>query len=238
MPQDEAPFSHERFSRSKKRRKRARKIGHFAVKVPFPARKKAHPRWISDDPVIKKENADATKHHPPGMSAGPQAAKPDPPRKIGSRRPTRRSPPSTTHNRATKSCNPREKRFEPRPVRQRPPLPKPHPGTKIPVVAGVGDPGSHSQNSRRPGPGASSRSAFRGAHATRLPVIAPSRSRTLTSSLQIIRDGGELLQAASRSATMSAAMISGAGRLALSSRASSFSQKMSRLILSRLISSS
>ena len=44
--------------------------------------------------------------------------------------------------------------------------------------------------------------------------------------------------AASRSATMSAAMISGAGRLALSSRASSFSQKMSRLILSRLISSS
>ena len=45
-------------------------------------------------------------------------------------------------------------------------------------------------------------------------------------------------RAASRSAVMSAAMISGAGRLALSSSASSFSQKMSRFTLSRLVSSS
>jgi hypothetical protein len=45
-------------------------------------------------------------------------------------------------------------------------------------------------------------------------------------------------RAAWRSSVMSAAMISGPGRLALSSRASAFSQKMSRLILSRLISSS
>jgi hypothetical protein len=44
--------------------------------------------------------------------------------------------------------------------------------------------------------------------------------------------------AASRSATISVAMMPGAGRLALSSRASSFSQKMSRLALSRLVSSS
>jgi hypothetical protein len=37
---------------------------------------------------------------------------------------------------------------------------------------------------------------------------------------------------------MSAAMTSGAGRLADSSRASSFTQKMSRLSLSRFVSSS
>ena len=44
--------------------------------------------------------------------------------------------------------------------------------------------------------------------------------------------------AASRSAVMSAAMISGAARLADSSSASSFSQKMSKFTLSRFISSS
>ena len=44
--------------------------------------------------------------------------------------------------------------------------------------------------------------------------------------------------AAWRSSTISAAMTSGSGRLALSSRLSSLSQKMSRLSLSRLVSSS
>ena len=44
--------------------------------------------------------------------------------------------------------------------------------------------------------------------------------------------------AASRSAAMSVAMTSGAGKFAESSNASSFSQKMSRFTLSRLISSS
>lgn len=44
--------------------------------------------------------------------------------------------------------------------------------------------------------------------------------------------------AASKSFVMSCAMISGAGRLADSSSASSFSQKMSRFILSRFTSSS
>src|ERR1035441_397194 len=43
--------------------------------------------------------------------------------------------------------------------------------------------------------------------------------------------------AACRSSTISAAITSGAGRLAASSRLSSFSQKMSRLALSRLIRS-
>src|ERR1051325_6723407 len=45
-------------------------------------------------------------------------------------------------------------------------------------------------------------------------------------------------RAASRSAVMSAAMTSGAGRFALSSSASSFNQKMSRFTLSRLTRSS
>ena len=44
--------------------------------------------------------------------------------------------------------------------------------------------------------------------------------------------------AASRSSTISWAMMSGLGRLAESSRDSSFSQKMSRLALSRAMSSS
>jgi len=44
--------------------------------------------------------------------------------------------------------------------------------------------------------------------------------------------------AACKSAVMSAAMTSGAGRFALSSSASSFSQKMSRFTLSSLVSSS
>ncbi len=45
-------------------------------------------------------------------------------------------------------------------------------------------------------------------------------------------------RAASRSSVMSCAMISGAGRFADSSKASSFSQKMSRFTLSRFVSSS